>query len=158
MGGSPPPVDIAAASDDQTYSWTQGDVVRRRSSGSGHPPPILAAVAEGFENAGGASFKSLSLSQGMGPDPTSTQTQVYQSRMTRLRHKLHRQQAPYISDPSNPGTAASVGSWFPTWRWKSTGSNPVEGKSFNFGAEAEKALDQVCFERGLGPVGTPLNR
>jgi hypothetical protein len=48
-----------------------------RSSGSGHNKVKLEAVAEGLDG-GGGSFRSLSLSQGVGPAPTATQ--VYQSR------------------------------------------------------------------------------
>jgi hypothetical protein len=59
--------------------------------------------------------------------------------------KLHRQQQPY-SDPSDPAAAAaaaSSGSWFANWRagWRSGGLIPAEGKLYDFGAEAEKALE-----------------
>lgn len=69
--------------------------------------------------------------------------------MSRLRHKLQRQQAPYSSDPSNPGAAASSGSWFANWRWRSgTGSIPADATmQYDFGAEAEKALEQAAVVR-----------
>jgi hypothetical protein len=63
--------------------------------------------------------------------------------MSRLAHKLHLKENPY--GKADGPTLESAGSWFTTWRanWRSQSAAPGETNGFDFGAEAEKAIENA---------------
>lgn len=63
--------------------------------------------------------------------------------MSRLAHKLHLKENPY--GKADGPTPESAGSWFSNWRanWRSQSSAPGETNAYDFGAEAEKAIEHA---------------